>query len=515
MRSRKNKPKKISSKHKIIIGVATVATIGLSGFLGYTLSISNNVKKWEGKIYPGVKVNKVDLSGKTKEEAEVLIKNTFANSIEKKKLVVKASSEKVEINYSDLKPEYNVEEMVNKAFEYGKAENLYRKNNIIKTGAEKNFDLIFKYDQEKLKEYENELSSKVNKEAKNATLAINNGIINLVDGTSGRKINEEQMDKLIKESINGDLQEIIEVEVPVEEIAPKVTTEMLSKINGKISSFTTNYSSSTSDRAENINVATRYVNGTILLPGDEFSYNNTVGERTTARGFRLGKVFVGDKVVEDVGGGVCQVTTTLYRAVMRAGIKSTERTNHSMKPSYAEPGLDATVSWGSLDYKFKNTYDFPIYIEGYTYNRNVTFNIYGNVEGMGGKTYELVAEGQETIPYEIKTVEDANLPQGYQEWEKQPVTGYKATSYLITYQNGTQINKEKISTDIYKKVDGIKKVGTKKAETPAPTPTPVTPTPAPTETPSTTTPSTTTPAAQTPTAGAPTESSNNGTKTTQ
>lgn len=513
MRSRKSKSKKLSNKHKIIIGAATVATISLSGFLGYTVSISNNVKKWDGKIYPGVKVNKVDLSGKTKEEAKVLLKNTFSNSISNKKLVVKASTEQVEINYSDLKPEYNVEEMVNKAFEYGKVENLFSKNDIIKTGEDKNFDLIFKYDEEKLKEYENQLSLKVNKEAKNATLAINNGSINLVDGTSGRKINEEQMDKLIKESINGNVQETIEVEVPVEEIAPRVTTEMLSKVNGKIGSFTTNYSSSTSDRAENVNVATKYVNGTILLPGDEFSYNNTVGERTTARGFRPGKVFVGDKVVEDVGGGVCQVTTTLYRAVMRAGIKSTERTNHSMKPSYAEPGLDATVSWGSLDYKFKNTYNFPIYIEGYTYNRNVTFNIYGNVEEMGGKTYELVAEGQETLPYEIKTVEDKNLPQGYQEWEKEPVTGYKATSYLITYQNGTQISKEKIASDLYKKVDGIKRIGTKKAEAPAPTP--VTPTPAPTETPATTTPATQTPAAAAPAATTPAESTNNGTKKMQ
>ena len=127
-------------------------------------------------------------------------------------------------------------------------------------------------------------------------------------------------------------------------------------------------------------------------------------------------------------GGICQVSSALYRAVMRANIRSVERHNHMMPVGYAELGLDATVAWGYLDYKFKNTYDFPIYIEGIAGNGTVTFNIYGDPAALGGNTYELVSENLGT---------DA---QG----------NSKAKSYQVTYKNGVEINREYIATDTYK-----------------------------------------------------------------
>jgi vancomycin resistance protein YoaR len=147
---------------------------------------------------------------------------------------------------------------------------------------------------------------------------------------------------------------------------------------------------------------------------------------------------------------------------MEANLRSTERYNHSMLPGYSLPGLDATVVWGVLDYKFKNNYDFPVYVEAYTSNRNLVFNIYGSKEGMAGKTYKLIAETTETLQPTVTTKEDATLDEGTTQWEKNPVVGYKAKSYLITYENGKEINRENVSSDKYTKVDGVVKKGTKK-----------------------------------------------------
>ena len=279
-------------------------------------------------------------------------------------------------------------------------------------------------------------------------------------------IEENKMVSLLKEAINANPKDNSVVEVPVEVTKPKITKEMLSKIDGIIGSFTTSYTSSDANRSANVEIAAKTVNGTILMPGDTFSYNNTLGERTTAKGYKDGAAYVGNKVVMVTGGGICQVSTTLYRAVLRAGIMPTERHNHSMTTTYSGPSEDATVSWGSLDYQFKNPYDFPIYIQGYTSNKHVTFNVYGNVQGMDGKTYDLQTVVNETLKPSVKTVDDPNLPEGQKVVEQRPVTGYKSSGYLVTYQNGKEIDKKLIGHDVYKQKDEIIKVGTKKAEQP-------------------------------------------------
>ncbi|GIM29471.1 exported protein [Clostridium polyendosporum] len=467
---------KMSNSFKwAVIGTTAVVVIGVAGFSVYAATIKNEVAKWENKIYPGVKVDGVDLSGKTKEEAIEILNRNFSNTIKDKKLLVKALDKKFELDYSKIDPQCNVEEAVDEALKEGKNLGLFKKNSIINNGANKDLSLNFKYDEEKLKSFEQDIESNVNKDFKNASIRINSGQVSIQPEEIGYKINVEELDKLIKDKISGKIVENAEIDVNVEKIQPTVTKDALSKINGNISSFSTDFSrNSTAQRATNVTLATNFLNGKLLMPGETFSYNQTVGERTAARGFQDASIFVGDKVEQGIGGGICQVSTTLYRAVMRAGIKSTERINHSMPTSYSPLGLDATVVWGALDYKFKNSYDFPIYIEAYTSNQNVIINLYGNVEGMGGKTYELYAETLEQYQPNITKVNDSNLADGQTQWDKQPVTGYKVKSYLVTYQNGKEINRENIATDTYRKVDGVMKVGIKKTQTQAQSQTKVT-----------------------------------------
>lgn len=454
----------LKSKKNIIISIIVILAIIAGSITAYVISIQKKVEKWNNKIYPNVYVENVDLSGMTKDEAIKILNEKVKEPVQNKKLTVKAADKSIEIKYSDLSPDYNINETVDEAMKYGKDLNLFEKNSLIDGHTKKELKLNFKYDQSKLADYENKLSEMVNQEAKNATINLSGGSINIVDGQDGRAIEKEKMINLVKEAINANPEANTVIEVPVDIIKPKVTKDMLTKIDGIIGSFTTSFTSSDSSRSANVEIATKAVNGTLLMPGETFSYNNTLGERTKDKGYRDGAAYVGNKVVMVTGGGICQVSTTLYRAALRAGILPTERHNHSMTTSYSGPSGDATVSWGSLDYQFKNPYDFPIYIQGYTANKHVTFNIYGNKEGMDGKTYELQTVVNETLTPSTQIVDDPNLPAGERVVEQKAVTGYKSSGYLITYQNGKEIDKKLIAHDVYKKKDEIIKVGTKKPE---------------------------------------------------
>lgn len=465
-KNKKTSKNLLKSKKNIIISLVVILAIIIGSIVAYIVSIQNKVDKWNSKIYPNVYVENVNLSGMTKEEAIETLNKEIKEPVQNKIITVKAADKSIEIKYSELSPEYNIDETVNEAMSYGKDLNLFGKNELINGKNKKELNLDFKYDEAKLTEYENKLTEMVNQNAKNATININGGNISVIEGQDGRAIEKDKMVDLVKESINANPEANTVVEVPVEVTKPKITKEMLSKVDGVIGSFTTSYTSSNADRSANVEIATKTVNGTILMPGETFSYNNTLGERTTDKGYRDGAAYIGNKVEMVTGGGICQVSTTLYRAVLRAGIMPTERHNHSMTTTYSGPSEDATVAWGSLDYQFKNPYDFPIYIQGYTSNKHVTFNIYGNVQGMDGKTYELQTVVNETLKPSVKTIEDSSLPAGQRVVEQNPVTGYKSTGYLVTYQNGKEIDKKLIGHDVYKQKDEIIKVGTKKAEQP-------------------------------------------------
>ena len=280
----------------------------------------------------------------------------------------------------------------------------------------------------------------------------------------GRSINKEELHKDIIENINPNPTENVEIVLNTIKEEPKIRTESLQKINGIISTYSDNYYNDGTGRISNMRLATEYVNGTLLMPGEEFSYNNTIGETTPERGYKEAHIYIGDKVEEDYGGGVCQISTALYRAAMRANLKSVMRQNHSMMVSYSKPSLDATVYAGMIDYKFVNTYNNPIYIEGYMDSNNITFNIYGNKEAMDGKTYDLVNEIIEEYPYEVDEIKDPELEVGKRVIEINGSNGYKSKGYLVTYQDGVEVSRTLVSTDIYEPLNTKVKVGTKEVE---------------------------------------------------
>lgn len=457
--------KKVRNKKSTAIIVGSVLTAAIvCGAVGYVLAVQNNVSKWTNKIYPGIAVEGIDLSGMNETEAKTILKSKVENNVNKKVITATKDSKSYELKYSEINPKFNIEDTVKTALNEGKSKGLFEKNGIIKSGINKKISLEFSYDESTLKKFEQKISSELNVKAKDASLVITGGNMSITSEATGIEVDKDKLHKLLKESISSDLSKQSKIDIPMNVIQPKATKAALSKIDGIISSFSTTYNPAQTDRSENLAIAAKKVNGTVVMPGEIFSYNDTVGERTTEAGFKNGAIFKDNKVVQDVGGGVCQVSTTLYRAVMSAGIKSVERHNHSLKASYSDLGLDATVYWGSLDYKFKNTYDFPIYLEGYTTSNQVVFNVYGNKAGKGSKNYDIVAETVKTLEPEVQTINDPSIDAGQVVWDTNPVVGYVVKSYRVTTDaSGNQIAKEFIATDTYSKVNGVKRVGTKKA----------------------------------------------------
>lgn len=410
----------------IYFQISAVVVVLFSVFLAYVLSTKSFIDKWNDKIYPGVVVKGVDLSEKTKEEAVAVLNQEFSSRIVDKKINISINGQAFIYTYGDILATYDIEKSAEDAFNFGKDKSIFAKNSLIKNknNEQHEIELEFNYDEKKFSTIKEEVAKKVKIEPKNANISITGGNINISKDVIGYKLDEENFEEKLKSSISPEINNETNLEYSLIEEKPSRTYEDLSKIKNKMSTFSTTYT--VGDRGYNLELATSLVNGTVLMPGETFSYSE-VSQKGRGK-YKNAGGYINGKVEQVEAGGICQVSTTLYRAVMRANIRSKERHNHMMTVGYAEPGLDATVAWGSLDYKFTNPYDFPIYIEGIGGGGRVTFNIYGDVAALEGKTYELVGE---ELGYDS---------QGNR----------KVKSYQVTYKDGKEINREVIATDSYR-----------------------------------------------------------------
>jgi vancomycin resistance protein YoaR len=468
MRRKRNKKKSFIFKGTLIIFTAAAA----AGFTGYGYKLQKN---YDAVINKGVYVESVYLGDKKLSEAEAILQKQFGQDIIGKKIEVTANNKTYTLDYKDIQAKYNVSEIVKEAFDYGKNANLLKKLRLVNSEERKDFNLELTYNVAPIDELINRIEIENKSEPSNATLTVLNGTIKITNSIEGKKLQKEKLKdtiiSLIKEEA---FDKVSKITAPFEVVKAEVTTESLSTINSIVSSFSTNFSTSIENRINNIILATKAINGTLLMPGQVFSFNETVGERTRARGYKEAGVIVGDQIESGLGGGICQVSSTLYNAVLGSSLKATERRNHSLPLSYVPKGLDATVDWGHIDFKFENTLDTPVYIEGYVKNKNVYFNIYANQE-LKKRTYKMETSISDTIEPNTKYIDDPTLNEGETKVVKKPSTGYKIKVYRKTFENSKLINTELISSDTYRVVHGEIIRGTKKAAPvevkPAPAPT--------------------------------------------
>lgn len=298
---------------------------------------------------------------------------------------LKVDNDDIQLNLSDYISikDYLINE---KSFSIFKKQIQFAKNGEVRY----NIDIISEFNSDKFKEDIFSIVNNYNIKMRQPKVKLVNGVMTLVEsGIEGRKVNEDllnfDIDNIIEDYTNL-TDNHINIDFDTIEVSPSESD--LLNIDTKVSTFSTGYSSSGVSRKQNIAVASKHLNGTILSPGEILSVDAGIGGRNAANGYAKAGSYLNGKTVQTYGGGVCQVSTTLYGAVLRAGLVPVERNAHSMSVSYVPLGLDAAISEGYKDLKIKNTYSTPIYIEAIANGSTLTFNIYGKKDLLGGYTYE-------------------------------------------------------------------------------------------------------------------------------
>lgn len=266
---------------------------------------------------------------------------------------------------------------------------------------------------------------------------------------------------------------------------PKITIDQIGSeaFPDRLSTFTTRYDVSDVDRSTNLVIACQKINGKVILSGETFSYNKALGPRTAAAGYKNGKIYSGGEVVDGIGGGICQISSTLYNSVLLADLEIVERRNHQFVTSYVGPGRDATVVYGMTDFQFKNTRQYPIKIAASAQNGIATISIYG-IKEETEYTFKFSTKTVASIPFSTKYIEDASLASGTEKIKQKGTNGLKTETYITKMLNGKVVSTKLLSRDTYDAMTRIVIKGTGKTqETPVQTPeVPVTPT-TPVETP--------------------------------
>lgn len=277
------------------------------------------------------------------------------------------------------------------------------------------------------------------------------------DSVAGKKLNTE--------SLKADIARALEngggaVTLNVQTIEPSVRKEDIASEYGMIAYAVTNASSSSSNRLSNIRLALQLINGTRLAPGETFSFNDTVGKRTTERGFKLATAYSSGEITEDVGGGICQVSTTLFNAVVKADMQIDERHNHSLTVAYVDKGKDAAVNWKSQDLKFTNTSEDDVYLVCVlTDDKRVRIGVFGKLLP-NGETIEIEAQTTGTIDYDTVYQPSLSLAPGTTNVTQKGKNGYTAVAYKVRKDaNGNTISRELLCKSSYKATNQVIEYG--------------------------------------------------------
>lgn len=258
------------------------------------------------------------------------------------------------------------------------------------------------------------------------------------------------------------LEEKAEYEIPLKITKPTKTVKQIGTeaFPDLLATCTTSYKASNVDRTTNLKLAANKINGVVLLPNEEFSYNKVVGERTISAGYKMAATYASGKVVDGLGGGICQISSTLYDAVVFANLNVTTRRNHQFVTSYLPAGKDATVVWGSQDFKFVNSRKYPVRIVATVEGGNATIQVWGIKEDV---EYDISIETKKvaTIAFTTQYVQDASLPAGQQKVVQAGSNGRKVEAYKVMKLNGKVVSTTLLSRDTYNAMQRIVNVGTR------------------------------------------------------
>lgn len=397
-------------------------------------------------INKGVYIGDVDVSGMTAEEAKEAVEEKL-DTLGSKTITLKAEDASVTATAQELGMEWKNTNVVEEAAGLGKSGNIVKRymDNKDLEHEPKTYELEFIADKGKIKAFVETECAELNREAKDGSLTRENGYFQIVPGEVGLTINVEQSTKAIAEYMDGAWDgENGSVELVADTVQPRGTEEELSKVQDVLGTATTYYGS-TAARNQNVEVGAQKLNGHVLYPGDSFSVTQAVIPFTAENGYELAPSYESGKVVDSYGGGICQVSTTLYNALLKAELEILERHNHTMTVSYVDPSKDAAIAEGLMDLQFANNTDAPIYIEGYAYGGELTFTVYGEETRSADRTVEYISETTGTTDPEgvrLYAKSDANV--GYLAQTQSAHQGLTAVLWKVVTENGettrTQVN---------------------------------------------------------------------------
>lgn len=435
-------------KWKVVFPV-TVLVLTVCMLSGMPLRV--NAKSNDDRISEGIYIETVYIGGMTEQEAEDALADYIAQ-LNEKEFTLTAGEKKLCFDTTEMGLNITNEGIVKRAMSVGKTGSLLARYKDL-TDLEQGdlvLELDISIDTETVATLLNDNQKKINTEAVNHGLIRENGKFTYVPGATGIAVNVESSVALLDEYVRNEWnREDTTFALSVEITEPKGSEEELSQVKDLLGGYSTNFATSVAARITNINVATERINGTVLYPGDEFSVNETILYRNAANGYKMAGSYEGGQTVQSYGGGVCQVSTTLYNAVILAELEVTERKNHSMTVGYVPLSMDAAIAGDYLDLKFKNNTEYPIYLEGYTKGKDLYFNIYGVETRPSNRTieFETVILSTDDPGTQYSAVE---LPMGTVTRTQSKHIGYKTQLWKIVKENGVEVSREKFNTSTYK-----------------------------------------------------------------
>ncbi len=414
-------------------------------------------------IKKGIYAGDIDLSGMTAGQATESIE-AYVEELRQTSVTLLAAAEtEVTVTAGELGVQWVNQSLVEEAVSVGTRGNVIERYRVLKDLEQENlvYPIELEFDQQAISDVLVEKCEPYNMEAVNATLTRENGQFKVVGGQTGYTLDVELSIDTVYEYLTQQWDHqacTIPLQVQVEE--PKGNPDELAQVQDVLGTFTTNFRTSTPSRCVNIEVGCNFINGTTLYPGEEFSTCDVVTPFSRANGYQMAGSYLNGKVVDSLGGGICQVSTTLYNAVLLSELEVTERHNHSMIVSYVDPSADAAIAESSgKDFKFINNLEYPIYIEGYTEGKDVTFTIYGKDTRKEGYQVRYDSEVLEvSVPPTDNISADASQPLGYITTASAHV-GYKARLWKVVLQDGVEISRTQVNSSSYKMVPRSATVG--------------------------------------------------------
>lgn len=408
----------------------------------------------ESTIKSGIFAETVDLSGLTESEATAAIEAYVEGLKSVEITLLAADNNEVVVTAGDLGINWTNKDIVAEALELGAHGNIIERYKALKDLEHENriFEVVFGFDVNAINTILAEQCAQFDKEAVNASLMRENDQFVVVDGQTGYFLDIEASIDIIYNYMveEWDCQaSSIALEIAVDE--PLGSEEELAQVQDLLGGFSTSYKTSGSSRRANVENGSRLINGITLYPGEEFSTYEAVAPFSTANGYYMAGSYLNGKVVDSLGGGICQVSTTLYNAVLLSELEVSERHNHSMIVTYVDPSADAAIAESSgKDFKFINNTEYPIYVESYTKGSVITVNIYGKETRPANREVKYVSQVLERIvPPADQIYADAGQPIGYIVTESAHI-GYKAKLWKVVTEDGVEVSREQINSSSYK-----------------------------------------------------------------